>query len=101
MILKTIFSFAASIIKIFFILFFINCSSIAEENIKYHHNDHGVVSIMYHRFNENKYPSTNIEMKVFEEQIKIIKDSGFDFYDPKNFEKNFSQIKKDKKRAKG
>ena len=52
---------------------------------------------MYHRFNENKYPSTNIEMKVFEEQIKIIKDSGFDFYDPNNFEKNFSQIKKDKK----
>ena len=36
-------------------------------------------------------------MKVFEEQIKIIKDSGFDFYDPNNFEKNFSQIKKDKK----
>ena len=52
---------------------------------------------MYHRFNENKYPSTNIEMKVFEEQIKIIKESGFDFYAPNNFEKNFSQIKKDKK----
>ena len=45
---------------------------------------------MYHRFNENKYPSTNIEMKVFEEQIKIIKDSGFDFYDPKILRKIFS-----------
>ena len=28
---------------------------------------------MYHRFNENKYPSTNIRMDVFVEQMKIIK----------------------------
>ena len=97
MILRKIVLLAASIIK-FVILFIFLSKSYANENTeKKFGNDKGIVSIMYHRFNENKYPSTNIEMKVFEEQIKIIKDSGFDFYDPKNFEKNFSQIKKDKK----
>ena len=28
---------------------------------------------MYHRFNENKYPSTNIKMDVFKEHMEIIK----------------------------
>ena len=27
--------------------------------------------LMYHRFNENKYPSTNIRMDIFEQQIRI------------------------------
>jgi hypothetical protein len=26
--------------------------------------------LMYHRFNENKYPSTNIQMDIFKEQMK-------------------------------
>ena len=29
---------------------------------------------MYHRFNETKYPSTNIQLTVFKEQLKIIED---------------------------
>ena len=28
---------------------------------------------MYHRFNENKYPSTNIQIEIFKKQIEIIK----------------------------
>ena len=40
---------------------------------------------MYHRFNENKYPSTNIRMDMFDEQMKIIKNQGHEFYDNKNF----------------
>ena len=28
--------------------------------------DSGVLSLMYHRFNENKYPSTNIRMEIFQ-----------------------------------
>ena len=35
-------------------------SAIAEKEVL--SDDHGVVSIMYHRFNENKYPSTNIKV---------------------------------------
>ena len=42
---------------------------------------------MYHRFNENKYPSTNIRMEIFKEQMNIIKDLGYQFYDPKFFQR--------------
>ena len=28
-------------------------------------DDYGLISIMYHRFNENKYPSTNISMDLY------------------------------------
>ncbi len=45
---------------------------------------------MYHRFNENKYPSTNIHMDVFKEHIEIIKNSNFNFHDPNNFDPQFS-----------
>ena len=57
----------------------------------------GTLALMYHRFNENKYPSTNIQMNVFEQHIKIIKDNKYDFYDPKEFDLNFKKEKKEKK----
>ena len=57
----------------------------------------GILSLMYHRFDEKKYPSTNIKMDVFKEQIRIIKDSNYDFYDPQDLEKNFDKVKKEKK----
>ena len=47
----------------------------------------GVITLMYHRFNENKYPSTNIKIEVFEEQIKEIYNSKIKFLNFKNFEK--------------
>ena len=52
---------------------------------------------MYHRFNEEKYPSTNIQMDIFKEQIKIIKDSNYNFFSPGNLKKNFEKEKKEKK----
>jgi peptidoglycan/xylan/chitin deacetylase (PgdA/CDA1 family) len=52
---------------------------------------------MYHRFNESKYPSTNIQMNVFKEQIELIRNSQFTFYDPKEFEKDFEKPKTQKK----
>jgi len=52
---------------------------------------------MYHRFNENKYPSTNIRMNVFDEQMQMIKNLGYKFYDPKLFEEEFNISKKEKK----
>ena len=52
---------------------------------------------MYHRFDENKYPSTNIQMNVFKKQIKIIRDLNYNFYNPGDLNKDFNLIKKEKK----
>ena len=41
---------------------------------------------MYHRFEENKYPSTNIKINEFINHIKILENSQISFIDPKNFE---------------
>ena len=52
---------------------------------------------MYHRFDENKYPSTNIQMDVFKQQIKIIRNLKYNFYDPQDLEKTFNTPKVKKK----
>ena len=57
----------------------------------------GILTLMYHRFDEKKYPSTNIQMNIFKEQIKIIKSLNYNFYDPGDFEKNFQIPKNEKK----
>jgi len=57
----------------------------------------GIVSIMYHRFNEDKYPSTNIQMDVFKKHINIIKENEFSFSDPKIFSLEFEKPKINKK----
>ena len=95
---KKILSLAASIIKLFIvILLFISNSKAEETNIKYYSDDRGILSLMYHRFNEDKYPSTNIQMNVFKKQIEIIKKFKYNFYDPKDLEKNFHTPKIEKK----
>ena len=93
-----IFFLAASIIKLFIILFLLILNSKAEDNnIKQFSKDEGVLSIMYHRFDENKYPSTNIRMDIFKKHIQLIKELNYDFIHPKDFEKNFDTPKKQKK----
>ena len=52
---------------------------------------------MYHRFNENKYPSTNIKMEILDKQMNMIKTLGYEFYNPKNFEAEFEKPKREKK----
>jgi poly-beta-1,6-N-acetyl-D-glucosamine N-deacetylase len=42
---------------------------------------------MYHRFEENKYPSTNIKKEVFLEHLKEIKNAELDFINFDNFKK--------------
>ena len=94
---KKILSLAASTIKLFIIILLFNSNSKAvEKNIKYYSNDKGILSLMYHRFDENKYPSTNITMNIFKKQINIIKNLKYNFYDPKDLEKNFHTPKKEK-----
>jgi len=41
---------------------------------------------MYHRFNENKYPSTNIRNEIFIEHLKEINNLGIEFITFKKFE---------------
>ena len=45
----------------------------------------GVITLMYHRFNENKYPSTNIRNEIFLEHLKEIRNSGIEFITFKKF----------------
>ena len=52
---------------------------------------------MYHRFEENKYPSTNIKINDFVNQIKAIQKEDFYFVDAKNFEENLKNKKKTRK----
>ena len=52
---------------------------------------------MYHRFNENKYPSTNIKMDIFEKHIQVIKDKNYQFENPEEFKKKFNFPKEEKK----
>ena len=95
---KKILSLAASTIKLFIIILLFSANSKAEEkNIKYYSDDKGILSLMYHRFDENKYPSTNIQMDIFKQQIKIIKNLRYNFYDPKKLGKNFYIPKVEKK----
>jgi len=52
---------------------------------------------MYHRFNENKYPSTNIQIEIFKKQIEIIKKNNFEFNNPVEFDLKFFSPKSEKK----
>ena len=94
MTIKNIFSLATSITSLFIIILYTNIVSNADENdIKYYSKDEGILSIMYHRFNDSKYPSTNIQMDIFKEHIEIIKSSDFKFHNPKKFDEQFYSIK--------
>ncbi|MDC0340190.1 polysaccharide deacetylase family protein [Pelagibacteraceae bacterium] len=53
-----------------------------EENI----DDFGIITLMYHRFDENKYPSTNIKIEDFKKQLDLIEKQNIHFVNPKNFE---------------
>ena len=52
---------------------------------------------MYHRFEENKYPSTNIRIKDFKEHIRIIEESKIKFINPKKFEEELKNNKLQRK----
>jgi len=84
------------IIYIFIIAFASMQSKIfADNNLNF--DDYGVVSIMYHRFNESKYPSTNIQMEVFLKQLDMIEQMNIKFIDPKDFRQKLSENKRERK----
>ncbi len=63
----------------------------------YSFEDFGIISVMYHRFNEGKYPSTNIQLDVFKQQLEIIEKEGIKFVHPRDFEKSLLQNKNERK----
>jgi len=76
-----------------FIISIINGSSSSANNI----DDKGVTVLMYHRFEENKYPSTNIKIADFIKQIDLIKKNGFTFINANDFENQLEKYKNKKK----
>ena len=60
-------------------------------------DDFGIISLMYHRFEENKYPSTNIKIDEFIKHIKILEENKFHFVNPKNFEYELKNNKSQRK----
>ena len=52
---------------------------------------------MYHRFEENKYPSTNVRIADFIKQIDLIKKNGISFVNANNFEEDLKNLKKKRK----
>jgi len=59
--------------------------------------DKGIIVLMYHRFEENRYPSTNIKINNFIEHLDLIKKNQFKFINPNNFEDALSNQKNEKK----
>ena len=59
--------------------------------------DKGIVVLMYHRFEENKYPSTNIKIIDFIKQIDLIKKNDFIFVNANDFEFSLINLKNKKK----
>ena len=60
-------------------------------------NDFGIIAIMYHRFEENKYPSTNIRMKEFLQHIDLIRKNKIEFVNPSRFESELINNKSKRK----
>ena len=83
------------IFVLIFILFYEN-QSYSSSHIK-NINDYGIISLMYHRFEENKYPSTNIKIKDFKKHLEIIEKEGINFINPKNFKNSLTSNKKERK----
>ena len=52
---------------------------------------------MYHRFDENKYPSTNIKILDFQKHIQLIQNEGLTFINANDFEKNLKINKQQRK----
>ena len=52
---------------------------------------------MYHRFEENKYPSTNIKIIDFIKQIDLIKKENIKFVEPNDFNNSLLNNKKERK----
>ena len=59
---------------LFFILTFFQISSANSEDLN---KDKSIIVLMYHRFNDERFPSTSISSKKFDEQMSYLKKENF------------------------
>ena len=71
--------FMASFIKKTILITFLVIANLSLANAQEYQNEKGIIGLMYHRFEENKYPSTNVRMKEFNLQLEIIKQNNLEF----------------------
>ena len=74
------------------ILLLLSISKSFAINLNEFNPDKGIIALMYHRFNENKYPSTNIRNENFLEHLDEINNSKMEFI---SFDK-FNEVIKSK-----
>ena len=58
----------------------------------------GIISLMYHRVGEGKYPSTNVSIEMFKQHLQAIEISGLTFIEPGQFKKQILEGKPFSKR---
>ena len=58
----------------------------------------GVISLMYHRVGEGKYPSTNVSTEMFKQHLEAIKASGLSYIEPEKFKNQILEGKTFSKR---
>ncbi|MFM7822087.1 MAG: polysaccharide deacetylase, partial [Candidatus Fonsibacter sp.] len=68
-----------SFIKKITLITFLIIANLSQTNAQEYQNEKGIIGLMYHRFEENKYPSTNVRMKEFNLQLEIIKQNNLEF----------------------
>ena len=69
------------------ILLFLSISKSFATNSSNLNTKSGIITLMYHRFDENKYPSTNIKNEIFKKHLEKINNLNIDFINFKNFKK--------------
>ena len=77
------------IIILFFIMFY-PLQSFSDEP--------GIISLMYHRVGEGKYPSTNVSTEMFKQHLQAIETSGLIFIEPAQFKNQILEGKPFSKR---
>ena len=66
-------------------IFILSSKSLSDIKLQ---KDFGILALMYHRFNEQKYPSTNIKLDVFKKHVEEITKSGLKIINFNEFKKN-------------
>jgi len=66
------------------ILLLLSISKSFGENLN---TQNGIITLMYHRFDENKYPSTNIKVEIFKAQLLLAKKAEIEFISFDKFKK--------------
>jgi len=69
------------------ILLFLSISKSFATNSSNLNTKSGIITLMYHRFDENKYPSTNIKNEIFKKHLEKINNLNIDFINFINFKK--------------